>query len=110
MIGGRVTVFPGFRLEDGDGSPVEEIGQYKLDTYSNLVCMPPYSQVPVVLDRLIYVQRIHDDGSISITIPITSYSNTGVWTGTLSAGFWRETKFIPYHSVTPQESVIFVGE
>ena len=100
----RNKVTAGVRLPDGDGVPVTVVGQYKRDSRKRLVCMPPYAGAPITLPRRPYKQRRHPDGTISVKVPITVTSTTGLWIGVLSQGFWIEQKFTPFRVLSPIDS------
>jgi hypothetical protein len=100
----RSKITPGVRLPDGDGTPVTTIGQYKRDSRKRLVCMPPYAGSPITLARRPYKQRRHSDGTISVKVPISVNSTSGLWIGVLSQGFWIEQKFTPYRVLSAADS------
>lgn len=100
----RSKITPGVRLPDGDGVPISVVGQYKRDSRKRLVCMPPYAGSAITLARRPYKQRRHPDGTISVKVPITVSSATGIWVGVLSKGFWIEQKFTPFRVLRATDS------
>lgn len=110
-------ITPGRRRPDSPQPVIKdslmEIGDYCVSTTSNAIFVrPPLSTRNVKIRNRDNAPTLHQDGTISLALPVTITNTRGTWIGRLQRGFWVESTKINFvdNPLAPKLDIDALGE